>query len=222
MKIFPAIDIKDKKCVRLVKGDFENKTEYEMSPVEQASKYKDCGFKNLHIVDLDGALTGEIVNLDIIQEIVKKFDLKIEIGGGRVVQQGTQVCVLNLGTRLEECKLAVEELKAKGVSTTLIDARFAKPLDEKLILKSAKEHELMITVEEGSIGGFGSHVKNLLAERGVFDKGLKFRSMTLPDEFIEQDDPKKMYDKAGLNSSQISKKIADILFQKETIRVVKN
>jgi len=150
------------------------------------------------------------------------IDEKIEIGKGRVVQQGTQVCVLNLGTRLEECKLAVEELKAKGVSTTLIDARFAKPLDEELILKSAKEHELMITIEEGSIGGFGSHVKNLLAERGVFDKGLKFRSMTLPDEFIEQDDPKKMYDKAGLNSSQISKKITDILFQKETIRVVKN
>ncbi len=82
MKIFPAIDIKDKRCVRLVRGDFDNKTEYEMSPVEQASKYKDYGFKNLHIVDLDGALTGETVNLDIIQEIVKKFDLKIEIGGG--------------------------------------------------------------------------------------------------------------------------------------------
>ena len=82
MKIFPAIDIKNKKCVRLVKGDFENKTEYEMSPLEQARKYKDHGFKNLHIVDLDGALTGETVNLDIIYEIVNKFDLKIEIGGG--------------------------------------------------------------------------------------------------------------------------------------------
>ena len=82
MKIFPAIDIKDKKCVRLVKGDFDNKTEYEMSPVDQAGKYKDHGFKNLHIVDLDGALTGETVNLDIIQEIVTKFDIKIEIGGG--------------------------------------------------------------------------------------------------------------------------------------------
>ena len=82
MKIFTAIDIKDKKCVRLVKGNFNNKTEYEMSPVEQASKYKDHGFKNLHIVDLDGALTGDTVNLDIIQEIVSKFDLKIEIGGG--------------------------------------------------------------------------------------------------------------------------------------------
>jgi len=82
MKIFPAIDIKDKKCVRLIKGDFNNKTEYEMSPVDQASKYKDYGFKNLHIVDLEGALTGEIVNLDIIKEIVNKFDLKIEVGGG--------------------------------------------------------------------------------------------------------------------------------------------
>ena len=82
MKIFPAIDIKDKKCVRLVKGDFDNKTEYELSPVDQACKYKDHGFKNLHIVDLDGALTGETVNLDIIQEIINKFDLKIEIGGG--------------------------------------------------------------------------------------------------------------------------------------------
>ena len=82
MKIFPAIDIKDKKCVRLIKGDFDNKTEYDMSPVEQAGKYKDHGFKNLHIVDLDGALTGETVNIDIIEEIVGKFDLKIEIGGG--------------------------------------------------------------------------------------------------------------------------------------------
>ena len=82
MKIFPAIDIKDKKCVRLVKGDFDNKTEYEISPIEQAEIYKDHGFNNLHIVDLDGALTGETVNLDIIQEIVSKFDLKIEIGGG--------------------------------------------------------------------------------------------------------------------------------------------
>ena len=82
MKIFPAIDIKDKKCVRLVKGDFDNKTEYETSPVDQAEKYKDHGFKNLHIIDLDGALTGQTVNLDIIKDIVSKFDLKVEIGGG--------------------------------------------------------------------------------------------------------------------------------------------
>ena len=82
MKIFPAIDIKDKKCVRLIKGDFENKTEYETSPIDQAGKYKDHGFKNLHIVDLDGALTGKTVNLDVINQIVSKYDLKVEIGGG--------------------------------------------------------------------------------------------------------------------------------------------
>ena len=97
MKIFPAIDIKDKKCVRLVKGDFDNKTEYEISPIEQARKYKDYGFKNLHIVDLDGALIGETVNLDIIREIIKKFELKIEIGGGirnfESIQKYTEVGV---------------------------------------------------------------------------------------------------------------------------------
>ena len=82
MKIFPAIDIKDKKCVRLVKGEFQNKTEYELSPVEQAKKYQDHGFKNLHIVDLDGALTGQTINLDIIQDIISRFDLKVEVGGG--------------------------------------------------------------------------------------------------------------------------------------------
>ena len=82
MKIFPAIDIKDKKCVRLVKGDFDNKIEYELSPLDQANKYKDYGFKNLHIVDLDGALTGKTINLNIIEEIASKFDLKIEVGGG--------------------------------------------------------------------------------------------------------------------------------------------
>ena len=113
-------------------------------------------------------------------------------------------------------------MKAKGISTTIIDARFAKPLDEDLTLNSATEHELMITIEEGSIGGFGSHVKNLLAEKGIFDKGLKFRSMTLPDEFIEQDNPKKMYDTAGLNSPQITKKVLEVLFKKDSIRVVKN
>ena len=150
------------------------------------------------------------------------IDKKIEIEKGRILQEGNQVCILSLGTRLEECKLAAEELKNKGVLTTIIDARFAKPLDEELILKCAREHEVMITIEEGSIGGFASHVKNLLAEKGVFDKGLKFRSMTLPDTFIEQDNPKKMYDMAGLNSSQISKKILDILFTKESIKIIKN
>ena len=150
------------------------------------------------------------------------IDETLEIGKGRVIQKGKQVCILSLGTRLEECKIAAEELKIKGINPTIIDARFAKPLDQELILKCAREHDLMITIEEGSIGGFGSHVKNLLAEKGIFDKGLKFRSMTLPDIFIEQDDPKKMYDVAGLNASQISKKIHDVLFVKESIKVVKN
>ena len=150
------------------------------------------------------------------------IDETLEIGKGRVIQEGKQVCILSLGTRLEECKIAAEELKIKGINPTIIDARFAKPLDQELILKCAREHDLMITIEEGSIGGFGSHVKNLLAEKGIFDKGLKFRSMTLPDIFIEQDDPKKMYDVAGLNASQISKKIHDVLFVKESIKVVKN
>ena len=150
------------------------------------------------------------------------IDEKIEIGKGRVIQVGKQVCILSIGTRLEECKIAAEELKNKGISSTIVDARFVKPLDQELILKCAREHEVMITVEEGSIGGFGSHVKNLLSEKGIFDKGLKFRSMTLPDTFIEQDSPKKMYDIAGLNASQISKKIQDILFTKDSIKVVKN
>ena len=118
--------------------------------------------------------------------------------------------------------MQLTELKNKGIDSTIIDARFAKPLDQELILKCAREHEVMITVEEGSIGGFGSHVENLLSKKGIFDKGLKFRAMTLPDIFIEQDSPKKMYDVAGLNASQISKKILDILFTKESIKVVKN
>ena len=150
------------------------------------------------------------------------IDETIEIGKGKVVQEGQQVCIISLGTRLEECKIAAKELKNKGITTTIIDARFAKPLDQELILKCAREHEVVITIEEGSIGGFGSHVKNLLAEKGIFDEGLKFRSMTLPDIFIEQDSPKKMYDIAGLNASQISKKILDIIFTKKSIKVVKS
>ena len=120
------------------------------------------------------------------------IDEKLKIGKGRVVQEGTNVCILSLGTRLEECKIAAKELKNKGISTTIVDARFAKPLDEELIIRCAREHEMMITIEEGSIGGFGSHVANLLAEKGIFDKGLKFRSLMLPDVFIDQDTPEKM------------------------------
>ena len=175
---------------------------------------------SVHINDKPSAIRyprGTGVGLEL-----PSIDETLEVGKGRVIQKGKQVCILSLGTRLEECKIAAEELKIKGINPTIIDARFAKPLDQELILKCAREHDLMITIEEGSIGGFGSHVKNLLAEKGIFDKGLKFRSMTLPDIFIEQDDPKKMYDVAGLNASQISKKIHDVLFVKESIKVVKN
>ena len=149
------------------------------------------------------------------------IDEKLEIGKGRVVQEGTNVCILSLGTRLEECKIAAKELKNKGISTSIVDARFAKPLDEELIIRCAREHEMMITIEEGSIGGFGSHVANLLAEKGIFDKGLKFRSLMLPDVFIDQDTPEKMYDVAGLNAKQITEKILDTFFNKETIKVIK-
>ena len=123
MKIFPAIDIKDKKCVRLIKGDFNNKTEYEMSPIEQAGKYKDHGFKNLHIVDLDGALTGKTVNLDIIQEIMSKYDLEIEIGGGvrslesikQYIDAGVEKVILGSGAikNKEFLKEACEKFKSR-------------------------------------------------------------------------------------------------------------
>ena len=149
------------------------------------------------------------------------IDEKLKIGKGRVVQEGTNVCILSLGTRLEECKIAAKELKNKGISTTIVDARFAKPLDEELIIRCAREHEMLITIEEGSIGGFGSHVANLLAEKGIFDKGLKFRSLMLPDVFIDQDTPEKMYDVAGLNAKQITEKILDVFFSKEAIKIIK-
>lgn len=145
----------------------------------------------------------------------------IEIGKARIIQEGKQICLLSLGTRLEECKIAANELKNKGITTTIIDARFAKPLDKELILKSANTHEVLITIEEGSIGGFGSHVANLLAENGIFDKGLKFRSMILPDVFIDQDTPERMYDLAGLNAKHIAQKVLEVFFSKDGIRVIK-
>ena len=131
MKIFTAIDIKDKKCVRLVKGDFDNKTEYEMSPVEQASKYKDHGFKNLHIVDLDGALTGKTVNLDIIREIVSKYDLKIEIGGGvrsldsikQYIDTGVEKVILGSGAIKNKEFLKEACQKFKGQIALGLDAK---------------------------------------------------------------------------------------------------
>ena len=144
----------------------------------------------------------------------------LEIGKGRVVRSGKHAAIISLGARLEECKKAAEILSAKGIELTIVDARFAKPLDEKLIMEVATSHEAVVTIEEGSIGGFGSHVSQLLSDRGVFDNGLKFRSMILPDIFIDQDTPEAMYKKAGLDSSSIVSKIEDLL--KSNIIVAKN
>jgi len=149
------------------------------------------------------------------------IDETLEIGKGRVVREGKQICILSLGTRLEECKIAANQLEHKGITTTIVDARFAKPLDEELIIKCARQHEVMITIEEGAIGGFGSHVAQLLSDKGIFDKGLKFRSMILPDIFIDQDTPEKMYDVAGLNAKQITQKILDVFFSKDSIKIIK-
>ena len=135
----------------------------------------------------------------------------LEIGKGRIIQEGKKAAILNFGTRLEECKKASELLSKKGIDITIIDARFAKPLDEKLIMETASNHEVLISIEEGSIGGFGSHVMQFLSDRGIFDKGLKFRSMILPDLFIDQDTPDKMYEKAGLDSLSIANKIEETL-----------
>jgi 1-deoxy-D-xylulose-5-phosphate synthase len=135
----------------------------------------------------------------------------LEIGKGRVIKEGKKVAILSFGTRLDECKKASEKLLIKGIDCTIIDARFAKPLDEKLIMEIATNHEVLITIEEGSIGGFGSHVMQFLSDRGVFDRGLKFRSMILPDIFIDQDTPEKMYEAAGLDSTSIAYKIEETL-----------
>ncbi len=136
---------------------------------------------------------------------------KLIIGKARIIKEGKKVALLNFGTRLEECKKASEQLSLKGIDCTIIDARFAKPLDEKLIMEVATNHEVLITIEEGSVGGFGSHVMQLLSERGVFDTGLKFRSMILPDIFIDQDTPNKMYEIAGLDNLSIIKKVEETL-----------
>ena len=136
---------------------------------------------------------------------------KLVIGKARIIKEGKKVALLNFGTRLEECKKASEKLSLKGIDCTIIDARFAKPLDTKLIMEVATNHEALITIEEGSVGGFGSHVMQLLSDRGVFDTGLKFRSMILPDIFIDQDTPVKMYEVAGLDNLSIVKKVEDTL-----------
>ncbi|MEO9631625.1 MAG: 1-deoxy-D-xylulose-5-phosphate synthase, partial [Sulfitobacter sp.] len=135
----------------------------------------------------------------------------LEIGKGRMIREGSKVALLSFGTRLEEVEKAAEQLSAKGITPTIADARFAKPLDRDMILKLAADHEALITIEEGAVGGFGSHVAQLLADEAVFDKGLKFRSMVLPDTFIDQASPADMYAVAGMNAEQITAKVLDVL-----------
>ena len=135
----------------------------------------------------------------------------LAIGKGRMIREGGRVALLSFGARLKEVMEAAEALEARGIFPTIADARFAKPLDRDLILQLARDHEALITIEEGAIGGFGSHVAQLLAEEGVFDSGLKYRSMVLPDIFIDQSSPADMYATAGLNAEDIEAKVLDVL-----------
>ena len=158
---------------------------------------------------------GTGVELPSIKEI-------LEIGKGKIVLNGKHVAILNFGARIMECIKAADVLKKKGISVSIFDARFAKPLDEKTIIELASNHEAIITIEEGSIGGFSSQVTKLLSDRGFFDKGLKFRSMILPDKFLDQDTPEKMYRIAGLDSESIIQKIENVLNSNVVIAKNKN
>jgi 1-deoxy-D-xylulose-5-phosphate synthase len=128
---------------------------------------------------------------------------RLEIGKGRILREGTKVALLSYGARLQECLKAADELALMGLSTTVADARFAKPLDTQLVERLAREHEVLITIEEGSMNGFGGLVMHHLAHAGLLDRGLKFRPMTLPDIYIDHDSPKKQYDIARLNAPQV-------------------
>ncbi|NNM71832.1 1-deoxy-D-xylulose-5-phosphate synthase [Enterovirga aerilata] len=149
---------------------------------------------------------GEGVGVDMPER-----GIPLEIGRGRIVREGTRVALLSLGTRLAEALKAAEELEARGLSTTVADARFAKPLDEEMILRLARDHEVLITIEENSVGGFGSFVLHLLADRGMLDRGLKVRSMVLPDVYIDHDKPERMYARAGLDAQGIVARVFEIL-----------
>jgi 1-deoxy-D-xylulose-5-phosphate synthase len=144
----------------------------------------------------------------------------LEIGKGRIVCEGDKVALLSLGTRLAECLKAADVLKSHGLTTTVADARFAKPVDTDLILRLAREHEVLIVIEEGSIGGFGAQVFQTLADHGALDKGLKVRSMVLPDQFIDQDTPTAMYAKAGLDAKGIVIRVFEALGREKEIGAV--
>ena len=135
----------------------------------------------------------------------------LEIGKGRVLREGSRIAILSLGTRLAEALVAAEDLAARGLSTTVADARFAKPIDRELVLRLAASHEVLLTVEEGAAGGFGSHVLGLLAEAGALDTGLRIRTLTLPDVFQDQDKPDRLYAAAGLDAKAIVAKAVEAL-----------
>ena len=143
---------------------------------------------------------------------------KIEIGKGRIIKEGKQIAILNFGARLNECLIACENLKKKGINPTLFDARFAKPLDENTIWQLARDHEIIISIEEGSIGGFGSHLSQFLFDKNLIDNNLKFRAMILPDRFLDHDKPEQMYKYAGLDAASIEIKILDTLNSKVVIK----
>ncbi|HVL79644.1 MAG TPA: transketolase C-terminal domain-containing protein, partial [Sphingomicrobium sp.] len=128
---------------------------------------------------------------------------RLEIGKGRVIREGKTVAILSLGTRLAEAEKAADELEAKGLSTTIADLRFAKPLDEELIRRLLASHEVAVTIEEAAVGGLGAHVLTLASDEGLVDAGLKIRTMRLPDRFIDHDKPEKQYDEARLNAPHI-------------------
>ena len=148
------------------------------------------------------------------------IDEKIKIGKGRIIFEGKKVALINFGARLNECMLAYNNLLKKGINITIFDARFAKPLDENMIWQLAIDHEILITIEEGSIGGFGSHVSQFLNDKNLMDNNLKYRSMNLPDRFIEHDKPDLMYKNAGLDSNSIENKILDTLNSKIIIKKI--
>jgi 1-deoxy-D-xylulose-5-phosphate synthase len=149
---------------------------------------------------------GEGVGVPLPEE-----GIPLEIGKGRIVREGHKIALFSYGARLAECLKAADELAAQGLSTTVADARFAKPLDIELLTRLAREHEVLVTIEEGSIGGFGSFVLQALAEHGMLENGLKVRTMVLPDEFIDQDSPNAMYAKAGLDAKGIVAKVFEAL-----------
>jgi len=151
-----------------------------------------------------------------------EFGVPLEIGKGRIVREGSSIALLSLGTRLQECLKAADMLAAQGLSATVADARFAKPLDTDMVLRLAKEHEVLITVEEGAIGGFGAFVMQTLAENGALDRGLKVRCMMLPDRFIDQDSPAAMYGQAGLDAKGIVAKVFEALGKDVRIDVVQH